>query len=820
MPMKFLYEPSIDFSHFYDVARYVVAEELCCVTRSDNAKMYSKAAVLDKREASDAAEVGGEDTKTTTAGMRQNFSETAFFFPGLLTDDRGNVQLQFTLPESVTTWQLRALAHDEAMNNGTISATSVAKKTVMVQPNMPRFVRQADKGVLSTRIFNTSEKQVGGTVRLAFLNPETEKEVWHKDVKFMVEAGGTSVADFAFDMSKIENDGLLVCRVTASGRGFSDGEQHYLPVLPDKEVVTNSQAFTMNEPGKLNIDLTKLFTVADKSNRLTVEYTNSPEWLLIQALPSMTAVEGDNAISLVSSYFANSISNLLMNSSDAIRNMVELWKEETTIGVDELPLKSKLEGNAELKQTLLSETPWVMDATRETEQKLRLMDYFDPAITYLRLYDDFSRLSKLQNTDGSFSWWQGMTGSPYMTQSVLTTLARLDKMIGVQPGVKGMMDAAFRFMDKHIAQEVKAMKASKDVKNLRPSELAVEYLYATTLAKRELKGMVKDNANYLLRLLARQTAQFSIYGKSVAAVVLAGNNYRAEAADMVQSIKEYTVYKEPMGRYFDTPKALYSWFDYRIPSQVAAIEALQSVAPNDVQTVNEMKQWLLQSKRTQAWNTPINSVNAVYAFFGGDCSSLAANKPMAVLKLNGQKLDMPKTTAGLGYVKTSKSGSRMKTLSVEKPAEGTSWGAVYAQFEQPTADVADAAEGMSVVREVLKNGKKISTDGATLAVGDRITVRITIKAERDYDFVQLVDRRAACLEPLGQLSGYNGAYYCAPKDNTTNYYFDRLSKGKHVVETEYYVDRKGVYQTGTCTVQCAYSPEFAARTKAIVLSVK
>ncbi len=786
MPMKFLYEPSIDFSHFYDVVRYIEAEELCSVTRSDNAKIYSKAAVLDKGMASDAAEVGGEDTRTTdaeaggedtrttAAEVRQNFDETAFFFPGLLTDDKGNVQLQFTLPESVTTWQLRALAHDEAMNNGTISATSVAKKTIMVQPNVPRFVRKADKGVLSARIFNTSEKQVGGTVRLAFLNPETEKEVWHKDVKFVVEAGGTSVADFAFDMSKIENDGLLVCRVTASGRGFGDGEQRYLPVLPDKEVVTNTQAFTMNEPGKLNIDLTKLFAVADKSNRLTVEYTNSPEWLLIQALPSMTAVEGDNAISLVSSYFANSISGMLMNSSDAVRNMVELWKK----------------------------------------------DNFDPAITYLRLNDDFSRLSKLQNTDGSFSWWQGMAGSPYMTQSVLTTLARLDKMMGVQPEVKSMMDAAFRFMDKHIAQEVKAMKASKDVKNLRPSELAVEYLYATTLAKRELKGMVKENANYLLRLLARQTAQFSIYGKSVAAVVLAGNNYRAEAADMVQSIKEYTVYKEPMGRYFDTPKALYSWFDYRIPSQVAAIEALQSVAPNDVQTVEEMKRWLLQSKRTQAWDTPINAVNAVYAFFGGGCQSLAADKPMAVLRLNGEKLDVAGATAGLGYVKTSKRGSRMKTLSVEKQTEGTSWGAVYAQFEQPTADVADAAEGMSVVREVLKNGKKISTDGATLAVGDRITVRITIKAERDYDFVQLVDRRAACLEPLGQLSGYNGAYYCAPKDNATNYYFDRLAKGKHVVETEYYVDREGVYHTGTCTVQCAYSPEFSARTKAIVLSVR
>ena len=70
------------------------------------------------------------------------------------------------------------------------------------------------------------------------------------------------------------------------------------------------------------------------------------------------------------------------------------------------------------------------------------------------------------------------------------------------------------------------------------------------------------------------------------------------------------------------------------------------------------------------------------------------------------------------------------------------------------------------------------------------------------------------------LSGYRGDCYCEPKDNATNYYFDRLSKGKHVVETEYYVDRAGTYQTGTCTVQCDYSPEFGARTKAVALSVE
>ena len=716
----------------------------------------------------DAGAEGKAQSTTSTALTRQNLSETAFFYPGLVTDNKGNVQLQFTLPESVTTWQFYALAHDEAMNNGTLAATSVAKKTVMIQPNVPRFVRQADKGVLSARIFNTSDKQVSGSARLTFLNPETEKEVWHKDVKFAAKAGETAVAKFAFDMSKIANDGLLVCRVTASGRGFSDGEQHYLPVLPDKELVTNSQAFTLNEAGKLDIDLT------------------------IQALPSMATAEGDNAVSLASAYYANAISRSLMNSSDVIRKTVDLWKTEAKTTENVTSLQSKLEGNAELKQMLLSETPWLMDATREAEQKQMLANYFDESQTAYRLADNFSRLSRLQNADGSFSWWKGMAGSPSMTMSVLTTFARLDKMVGVQPEARSMMDAAFLFMDKYIAQEVKAMKASKDAKNLRPSELAVDYLYAVTLQKRQLKGTAKDNAAYLLKLLAKQTSQFSIYTKSMAAVVLAGNNYAAEARDMVQSIKEYTVYKAPMGRYFDTPKALYSWFDYRIPSQVAAIEALQSVAPADVQTVNEMKQWLLQSKRTQAWDTPVNSVNAVYAFFGGNGESLGASKPMAVLKLNGQTLVMPKATAGMGY----------------------------AQFVQPTADVADAAEGMSVVREVLKNGKRIATDGETLAVGDRITVRIVINADRDYDFVQLADRRAACLEPLGQLSGYRDDCYCEPKDNATNYYFDRLSKGKHVVETEYYVDRVGTYQTGTCTVQCAYSPEFGARTKAVALSVE
>jgi uncharacterized protein YfaS (alpha-2-macroglobulin family) len=267
-----------------------------------------------------------------------------------------------------------------------------------------------------------------------------------------------------------------------------------------------------------------------------------------------------------------------------------------------------------------------------------------------------------------------------------------------------------------------------------------------------------------------------------------------------------------MGRYFDTGKAYASLYDYKIPTEVAAIEAIQILEPADVQTVEEMQRWLLQSKRTQAWSTSINSVNAVYAFLNGRMEVLAT-KEQSTISLDGKPMQLPKASAGLGYVKTAVEGSGMKTLTVKKTSEGTSWGAVYAQFLQPVSEIEPAGAGLTVKRELLTNGQP-------LKVGDKVKVRITITADRDYDFVQVMDKRAACMEPVRQLSGYQWGYYCSPKDNTTNYYFDRLSKGKHVVETEYYIDREGGYETGTCTVQCAYAPEYTARTAAVKLQVK
>lgn len=750
--------------------------------------------------------------------VRENFNETAFFYPGLTTDKNGNINIKFTLPESITTWKFMGITHDKDMNSGMLESEVVAQKTLMVLPNVPRFVRSGDKVSISARLFNTSEKDVTGTARLSLLNPEDEKEVYHQTVKYNVKKGETSAVSFTFDMDKIDNDGLLICRVVASGRGYSDGEQHYLAVMPDRELVTNTKAFTWDGAGEHTIDLKQMFVVNDKDNKLTVEYTDNPAWLILQTLPIIAETNENNALSLAAAYYAGSLGRNIVESVPDFKRVLDLWRQESG---DETSLMSSLQKNEELKSVVLSETPWLMDAEKEADQKRLLTGFFDESAMEYRLNDVLTKLKKLQNGDGSFSWWPGMGGNVYMTSTVAEMLVRLNAMIGADKETTGMLTSAIDYLGKKMAVEVENLKKaeSKGEKNLRPSELAVTYLYICTLSGQKLTSQRKAEYDYLVNLLSKQNTGLTIAGKANVAVIMSGSGHSDKAAELLRSVKEYSVFNEEMGRYFDTPKAYYSWYDYRIPTQTAVIEALQTITPEDVTTIKEMQRWLLQSKRTQGWDTPLNSVDAVYAFMNGnkdDMFTTVTHQP--VLKVNGSKLELPKATAGLGYVKTSRTGDNMKTFTVEKTSDGMSWGAVYAQFMQDVTDIAGASEGMTVKREIMKDGKVLA-DGAQLAVGDKIKVRITVTASRDYDFVQIVDKRAACMEPVMQLSGYRGVCYCAQGDNRTGYYFDRMSKGSHIVEAEYYVDRAGTYSTGTCTVQCAYSPEYSARAAAMTISV-
>ena len=443
----------------------------------------------------------------------------------------------------------------------------------------------------------------------------------------------------------------------------------------------------------------------------------------------------------------------------------------------------------------------------------------------IRLQNQVEKLKKLQNPKGSFSWWKGMKGSRYMTTSVAEMMVRLNAIAGVQKSTAKMLTSAIDYLSWQTAQEVREMKKQEEKKQkVSPSEQALHYLYILSMDGRKMKQNLEADKAYLLDKMSKMTGDFSIYGKARAAVVLARNSklnaaYREKAGEYLQSVNEYAVYREEMGRYYDTRKALYSWRNYKIPTQVSVIEALQMLKPNDKQTIEELQRWLLMSKRTQVWDTPVNTVDAVYAFMKGNENNWSRKAENAVLKLDGKLLPMPQDSTTLGYVKTEKTGKASR-LSIDKKSDYTSWGAVYAEFKQPVSEIGSMESGITI-RRVIVPAESEGKGKAQAKVGEKVKVTLIITADRDYDFVQITDKRAACLEPVNQLSGYQWGIGCyvSPRDHATNFYFDRLSKGKHIVEMEYYVDRKGDYQSGTCTAECTYSPEFGGRTEAYELKV-
>lgn len=708
--------------------------------------------------------------------VRENLNETAFFYPALESDNNGNVAIRFTLPESVTTWKFMGLAHDKEMRNGLLVDEAVAQKTVMVQPNMPRFLREGDKSTIVVKLFNTSDKKVSGNARMQILDPETNKVVWQKTQNYSIDAEGS--ATISFDVQGLK-EGVYINKVVAAGNGYSDGEQHYLPVLSNRELVVNTLPITLHQKGEQNFDLSKLFLNKEgkqakgtEDAKVTIEYTNNPSWLMVKALPAISNPDEEDAISLMSAIYANTITTHI----------------QKTLSLDNHSQKN---------------------LSQES----------------IRLQNQVEKLKKLQNPNGSFSWWKGMKGSRYMTTSVAEMMVRLNAIAGVQKSTAKMLTSAIDYLSWQTAQEVREMKKQEEKKQkVSPSEQALHYLYILSMDGRKMKQNLEADKAYLLDKMSKMTGGFSIYGKARAAVVLARNSklnaaYREKAGEYLQSVNEYAVYREEMGRYYDTRKALYSWRNYKIPTQVSVIEAMQMLKPNDKQTIEELQRWLLMSKRTQVWDTPVNTVDAVYAFMKGNESNWSRKAENAVLKLDGKLLPMPQDSTTLGYVKTERPGKASK-LSIQKKSDYTSWGAVYAEFKQPVSEIGFMESGIKV-RRVIVPAESEGKGKAQAKVGEKVKVTLIITADRDYDFVQITDKRAACLEPVNQLSGYQWGIGCyvSPRDYATNFYFDRLSKGKHIIEMEYYVDRKGDYQSGTCTAECTYSPEFGGRTEAYELKV-
>ncbi|MCD8318079.1 MAG: hypothetical protein LUC45_04160 [Paraprevotella sp.] len=796
--------------------------------------LYEQAVV--KKASADVASTDSGDGEDTDASadeaaqvsfVRKNLNETAFFYPRLMADKNGDVDISFTLPESLTSWKFMALAHTKDFDLGIFSDTVVAVKDVMAQLDLPRFVRRGDSATLSTSLYNLTQKTLKGEVTMEIFDPATGKTLWKENRNLKMAAGADTVVSFAYvpDRSEVT---LPACRVLFKAGRYTDGEQRYLPILEDREWLTQTLPFTVAQQGDTTIRLDGLFQKNHPEathRRLTVEYSANPLWYAVQALPSVVEPRTDDALSLGAAYYASVLSSDLVAQYPQMKTAVDAWQAK---GTDRM--ESPLTQREDLKGILLDETPLVADAESDTRRIQSLQQLFD-ANRQSGLQQTFCmQLGRLQRADGSFSWFGGMSGNCYITLRVARLLLRSEagekasSVLTQYVDVKKMMKYLAGEMHKEVSAQQKRLQ-TKGGKNYFNGQW-IDYLYATMLCASSLfDASERKDMDYMVDRLVKDMYDLPLADKAEAAVILQRKDRKDEAAQLVRSLYEHLV-NDSEGLHLEYPSNGSVSSVRKIAVHTALMEAFSATGNYDAHTLDGMRRWLLGQKRLQDWGTSVSSMDAIYALLQPSTTglSLQTADEIRVDAPSGKGLIRMKSSespmVGLGTVTARVDGRDLNdgagTLTVKKSRGGSSaWGAVYAQFQLPLTDVESSASGMRV---------RCETDHADLRVGDRVTLRYVITADRDYEYVCLKAGRAACLEPVEVRSGYeyrNGlGYYKEVKDASTNYFFERLPKGTYILETECYVERAGRYTVGAAKLNGVYASEFCAYGAAQTMEVR
>ncbi|MFQ7083658.1 alpha-2-macroglobulin family protein [Bacteroides intestinalis] len=808
----------------------MVAED----SSADAADMIFEEEMVSTEETGAAVELGDAPE------LRTNFAETAFFYPQLRTNEQGEISFSFTMPQSLTRWNFRGYSHTKGMLIGKLDASTVTVKEFMLSPNMPRFVRVGDKTSIAATITNLTGKALKGITKFVLFDPMTDKVISTQRQSFTVEAGKTVPVSFRFTVT--DKQDMLGVRMIADGGTFSDGEQHLLPVLSDKEYITETLAMPIRGEETRTFSLDSLFnnnsrTATDR--RLTVEFTGNPAWYAVQALPVLSQPRTDNATAWAAAYYANSLASYIANSQPRIKAVFDSWRMQ---GGKKETFLSQLQKNQDVKNILLEESPWLLEATTEAEQQARIATLFDLNNLANNNITTLTRLKELQDADGAWSWYKGMPGSRNMTGYITELLVRLPLLTGQKNSgdALSMQQAAFKYLHQQALEEYKSIrKAEKDgAKMTTLSHPAMTYLYLVAISGEKVPAANEAAYSYFLSKVGKNLNTAEMGMKAQSAIILLKSGRTAEANEFIASIKEHLVQTNEQGAYFAFNEKPFRWGMQPIPVHVEVIEALRLAGGNDA-LVEEMKLWLLKQKQTTSWNSPVATADAVYALLCQGSDLLATRGDVRIVLGNKvlETYSPAKTTVpGLGYIKESfAQGSpelRAKSITVEKRDAGIAWGAVYAQYLSPISDVKQqggelAVEKKLYVERTLATGKKELqpvTATTQLAVGDKVVSRLTIRLDRAMDFVQLKDQRGACFEPVNSLSGYrwNGGigYYVEIEDASTNFFFDSLSKGVYVLEYSYRVARSGQYEAGLATIQCAYAPEYAAHSASMKVEVE
>ncbi|MBK8788353.1 MAG: hypothetical protein IPN43_18170 [Chitinophagaceae bacterium] len=784
--------------------------------------------------------------------VRKNFNETAFFFPDLKTDAEGNIEFSFTIPEALTKWKLMTLAHSKDLASAYSEKTTVTQKPLMVQPNAPRFMREGDNMEFSAKIVNLGEKEVTGIATLELLDAATNKPVdgWFKNVfpnqYFTVAAGQSAAVKFPMEIPFNFNSAMTY-RIVAKAGEFSDGEEMAIPILTNRMLVTESMPLNLRNQTTKTFKFDKLLNSGSSTtitnHALTVEYTSNPAWYAVQALPYLMEYPYECAEQTFNRYYANTLASYISRSMPKIKAVFERWKN-----VDTAALLSNLQKNEELKSALLQETPWVLDAQNENQQKKNIALLFDMVRMSAEQNKSFNKLKEMQSSNGGFVWFKGGADDRYMTQYIATGIGHLRKLNALTGDnyqtIKTIIDKAVPYLDKKIKEDYDELiryKAKMSENHL--SSLQIQYLYMRSFFPEYKVAAASQTAfNYYNGQAKKYWLSNSKYMQAMIALALHRSNDATTPKAIIKSLKENAISKEELGMYWkEWTTGGYYWHQAPIESQAMMIEAFMDIDKNNT-TVDDLKTWLLKQKQTQNWKTTKATAEACYALLLGGNNWLAEEKEVSINLGNTiVKSTDDATEAGTGYFKKRFEAEKVKanmgnitvniTKSSNQQISTSSWGSVYWQYFEDLDKITSAETPLKLVKKLFieKNSDKgpvliALADGAQLKVGDKIKVRIELKVDRDMEYVHMKDMRAACMEPTNVLSEYKYqgglGYYESTKDASTNFFFGWLARGSYVFEYPMFVTHAGNFSNGITTIQCMYAPEFTSHSEGIRVTVE
>jgi len=793
--------------------------------------------------------------------VRTHFNETAFFFPQLKTDKNGDVAFEFTMPEDLTTWKLQLLAHDKELNSTTETLTAVTQKKLMVQPNIPRFLREGDAITLSTKISNLTDAILQGKARLELTDAVTGKNIDEllynnqANQDFSVVKKGNTVVSWRLQIP--ENIKAVQYKIIAATSNFSDGEQNVIPVLSNRMLVTETLPLWVNGGETKTYTLEKLKNNTSKSlqhHQLTLEMTSNPAWYAVQALPYLMEYPHECSEQTFARYYANQLASHIVNSNPKIKEVFNQWASSDA-------LVSNLEKNQELKSIIIQETPWLRDAQSETEQKKRIALLFNLSKMKDNLEQSVNKLSKMQFSNGAFPWF---AGSDYpnrnITQHIVQGFLHLQHLgVNIENSkIKKIIEKAQVYLDSELmkgyeqlllqAEKIKrqaktekegVVLAAKYMEKKHLYSFQLQYLYvrsfkSQTSTNKELERVIE----YYLNQSVQYWKQENLYNKGLIALIQYRNKNHSLANDILKSLKENNITSDEMGMYWKENTASWNWYQAPIETQSLMIEVFSEVG-NDFSRVDHLKKWLLKNKQTQQWKTTKATSEAVYALLlqGTDWLSIdeAVEVTIGKEKLDANTLQNVKVEAGTGYFKTSWKGHEITKERAEvtlvKKNKGIAWGGLYWQYFEDLDKIDLATSPLKINKKVFKktntaNGPLLSEvdNTSVLKVGDLLTIRIELSTDRAMEFIHMKDMRASGLEPVDVLSGYRRqdglGYYQSTKDASTHFFFDKIRKGIYVFEYDVRVSHHGNFSNGITTIQSMYAPEFGSHSKGIRIEVK